>query len=637
MPNSYYNHSTYPTPNSPGSSAQLRSELELITTGFNKLPTLTGNGYKVAMINVGGTALVASSDLQSLAITSSTINGTTIGGISAAAGTFTNLIATGTVNLGSTVTVAGGTINGTQIGNSSPAAGAFTTLSASSGITGSLTGNVTASSGTSAFTNVTVSGTLTASLTGNVTAASGTSTFNNVTINGTLDMNSGSVGTITGLALPTVDSDAANKAYVDQVAQGLDAKASVRAATTANITLSGTQTIDTVALIAGDRVLVKDQGTASENGIYEVASGSWTRTSDTNAWTELISAFVFVEDGTANGNNGYVCTVKSGGTLGVTAVTWVQFSGAGQITAGNGMTKTGNTLNVGTASVTRIVVNADDIDLASSGITPGTYRSLTIDAYGRATSGTNPTTISGYAITDAYTKTEIDSIFGSTTSAAASASAAATSASNALTSENNASTYAGNALTSANNAAASYDAFDDRYLGAKASDPAVDNDGNPLLTGALYWNTTVGQIRVYNGSAWIAAYLPAGGYLALTGGTMTGTINFAVGQTFPGAGTNITLINDTSTASNLYPTFADATTGTVSNLYTGNAKLLYKPSTGDLQASQMVSTNGLMVNSTTVSASYTVAAGTNAMSVGPITVASGQSVTVSSGQRWVVI
>lgn len=99
----------------------------------------------------------------------------------------------------------------------------------------------------------------------------------------------------------------------------------------------------------------------------------------------------------------------------------------------------------------------------------------------------------------------------------------------------------------------------------------------------------------------------------------------------------VTLVNDIATASNLYPTFANATSGTVANLYTSNAKLLYKPSTGDLQSSQLVASNGLILNNTTISASYTIAAGTNAMSVGPITVASGQSVTVSSGQKWVVI
>jgi hypothetical protein len=88
--------------------------------------------------------------------------------------------------------------------------------------------------------------------------------------------------------------------------------------------------------------------------------------------------------------------------------------------------------------------------------------------------------------------------------------------------------------SSATAAAASYDSFDDRYLGAKASDPSVDNDGNALLTGALYWNTVSNEMRVYSGSAWIASYLPASGYLALSGGTMTGAITFAAGQSFTG-------------------------------------------------------------------------------------------------------
>ena len=98
-----------------------------------------------------------------------------------------------------------------------------------------------------------------------------------------------------------------------------------------------------------------------------------------------------------------------------------------------------------------------------------------------------------------------------------------------------------------------------------------------------------------------------------------------------------TISNDTSTASNLYPLFSNATSGAPTTIYTSNAKYLYKPSTGDLQASQVVASNGLVLNSSTVATSYTIATGNNAMSVGPITVASGQSVTVSSGQRWVVL
>jgi hypothetical protein len=103
----------------------------------------------------------------------------------------------------------------------------------------------------------------------------------------------------------------------------------------------------------------------------------------------------------------------------------------------------------------------------------------------------------------------------------------------------------------------------------------------------------------------------------------------------PPSGASIT--NDTTTASNLYPLFASVTTGAPTTIYTSDAKYLYKPSTGDLQASQVVASNGIFVNSNTVAASYSIAASNNAMSVGPVSVASGQSVTVPSGSRWVIL
>ena len=544
----------------------------------------------------------------------------TVGGNLAVTGTSTMTgTVTGTAGFSgpittSSITATGGTINGAVIGGSSAQAITGTTVTATTGFVGGLTGAVTGNTTGTHTGAVTgnVTGNLTGNVTGNVTAASGTSTFNNVTIDGTLDMSSGTVGTITGLATPTnssdaatkgyvdtadalklnltggtlsgalamgtnkitglgtptADADAVTKSYVDAIAQGIDAKASVVATTTANITLSGAQTIDGVSVIAGNRVLVKDQTTASDNGIYLCASGSWTRTTDADTYAELVAAYTFVEGGTVNANNGFICTIPTSGTLGSTSITFAQFSGAGQVVAGTGMSKTGNTLNVNTASSARIVVGADEIDLATTGVTASTYKSVTVDTFGRITAGTNPTTISGFGITDAYTKTEVDSslsaklsttggtmsgaiamgtskitglgdptnaqdattktyvdgILGSATSAATSASAAATSASNASTSASNASTSAGNASTSATAsaasataAAASYDSFDDRYLGPKATAPTVDNDGNALLTGALYWNTAVSTLYVWTGSTWTQAAFTAGGFATLTG------------------------------------------------------------------------------------------------------------------------
>lgn len=140
---------------------------------------------------------------------------------------------------------------------------------------------------------------------------------------------------ITNLATPTAGADAVTKDYVDSISQGLDPKASVKAATTVNITLSGAQTIDGVSVVATDRVLVKNQTLSQNNGIYIVQSGAWTRATDADAWSELVSAYVFVEEGTTNADSGWICSSNTGGTLNTTPITWTQFSQAGVLTASN--------------------------------------------------------------------------------------------------------------------------------------------------------------------------------------------------------------------------------------------------------------------------------------------------------------
>jgi hypothetical protein len=176
---------------------------------------------------------------------------------------------------------------------------------------------------------------------------------------------------ITGLGTPTDAADAATKAYVDSAAQGIDWKASVRVATTATGTLASAfangSTVDGVTLATGDRILIKNQSTGSQNGIYVVqATGAPVRSTDADANAEVTGNFaVFVEEGTANADSGWVLTNDGAVTVGTTALTFTQFTGLGQITAGDGLTKTGNTLNVvGTAD--RITANGDSVDIAST-------------------------------------------------------------------------------------------------------------------------------------------------------------------------------------------------------------------------------------------------------------------------------
>jgi hypothetical protein len=172
---------------------------------------------------------------------------------------------------------------------------------------------------------------------------------------------------ITSLANPTNTTDAATKSYVDAARSGLAVKAPVRVATTAEITLSGVQTIDDVLLVPGNRVLVKDQGSALTNGIYDVVSGAaWTRSADADVSSKVVAGmFCLVEEGTINKDKGFVLTTDNPIVLNTTGLTFAQFSGAGDIVAGNGLTKSGNTINVvGTSN--RISVAADSIDISAA-------------------------------------------------------------------------------------------------------------------------------------------------------------------------------------------------------------------------------------------------------------------------------
>ena len=176
------------------------------------------------------------------------------------------------------------------------------------------------------------------------------------------------------VATPTDAAHIATKGYVDAARQGLDVKQSVRVATTAPINiasdLAAGQVIDGVTLVAGNRVLVKDQSTATENGIYvAVASGAASRSSDANGTADTgelkPGTFTFVEEGSTHSDKGFVVSTNGTITIDSTSIAWTQFSGAGSFTAGDGLSQSGNTINVN-VTANRTAITADAIDIAST-------------------------------------------------------------------------------------------------------------------------------------------------------------------------------------------------------------------------------------------------------------------------------
>ena len=182
------------------------------------------------------------------------------------------------------------------------------------------------------------------------------STINSTTI-GALVPSTGvftNISTATGQisTSPSAATDIVNKLYVDTVAQGLNPKAACKAGTLTNITLSGLQTIDGYSVLAGNRVLVKNQTTTADNGIYVASASAWTRATDMDVWAEVPGAYTVILNG-SQANTAWVSTSADTGTIGVTPITFVQFSGVSTYYAGTGLTLTSNTFSitpVGTAS-----------------------------------------------------------------------------------------------------------------------------------------------------------------------------------------------------------------------------------------------------------------------------------------------
>ena len=300
-----------------------------------------------------------------------------------------------------------------------------------------------------------------------------------------IDLTSVALTTGTVSTTPSGSTDIANKSYVDTVAQGLDTKASCLAATTVNITLSAPQTIDGIALVAGDRCLVKNQSTAADNGIYLVAAGSWTRALDMDTWAEVPGAYVFIQTGTTQADTGWVCTSNAGGTIGVTAITWAQFSGAG-----SGV----SSLNFGTTGLTPASATTGAITVAGT---------LAV-----ANGGTNATTasitsfnnITGYTAAGATGTTSTNLVFSASPTFTGTLGAAAITASTTL-GVTGVSTLTGGAV--------------------------IQGLTVGLGANAVAFNTVVGASALGNGSL-SGGYNVAVGSTALNSNT-TGIVNTSVG------------------------------------------------------------------------------------------------------------
>ncbi len=314
-----------------------------------------------------------------------------------------------TFSTGGTLTFTGGEGIDTTVSDDTITIAAEEASTSNKGVASFAAGNFTVSSGAVTAKNITL-GSSTLTLGSTTTAIAGVTQLDvdNIRVNGneisstnsngdislnpngagTVDVNSSRIVNVTD---PSGAQDAATKGYVDAVKQALDVKDSVRVASTANVSLtdgsSGLEAgdaIDGVTLVAGDRVLLKNQTDASKNGIYvAVASGgNPARSTDANISAEVTAGmFMFVEEGTTNGDNGYVLTTNDTVTLDTTDLVFTQFSGAGQVVAGDALSKSGNTLNVNDDNVT-LEVNTDALRI--KGITATAVGDILLGAAGNA-------------------------------------------------------------------------------------------------------------------------------------------------------------------------------------------------------------------------------------------------------------
>jgi len=414
-------------------------------------------------------------------------------------------------------------------------------------------------------------------------------------------------------------------------------------------TSTGAQPISSNADVAKWSLLV-DAASATTSATNAAASASAASTSATNAASSASAAST---------------SASNASTSASTATTQASNASTSATNAASSASSASSSASSATSSASTATTQASNASTSATNAASSASAAST-SASNASTSASNASTSASAASTSA-------------TAASGSASTATTQASNASTSASNASTSASNAATAQTAAEAArdatlaaYDSFDDRYLGAKASNPTLDNDGNALLAGSLYFNTVVPEMRLYTGSAWVAAYVSGASYLSVAN-NLSDVASTSTARTNLGLGTLAT-ISPTGTANATTFLRGDNAWTTVSvtptavsdqaNSSTGyfdlpagtTAERPGSPTSGNMRYN--TSTNGfegyngtawgsigggasaggaIYENTTTISTSYTLTTSTNGFSVGPITVASGATVTVPSGQRWVVL
>ena len=591
-----------------------------------------------------------------------------------------------------TADINGGTVDGAVIGATSAQAITGTLITASTGFAGGLTGNVVGNLTGNVTGNS--AGTHTGAVIGNVTAATGSSTFNDMQINGTLNMDSGTIGTITGLSTPVNTTDATTKAYVD-AADALKLNlaggtlSGALAMGTNKITGLGTPTVSTDAATKGyvdtGIAAVIDAAPAALDTLNELAAALGDDANFATTVTNSIATKLPLAGGTMSGAIAMGTSKITGlgnPTLAQDAATKTYTDTADALKLNLAGGTMSGAIAMGTSKITGLgdpTVNQDAAtkiyvdtqDALKLSLTGGTLAGNIVMGSNKVTTTADPV-----ANDDLTRKGYIDTLYGSTASAAASAGAAAVSETNALGSANA-------AAASETNTAALYDQFDDRYLGSKASAPTLDNDSNSLLTGALYFNTVSNAVFVYNGSSWQAVAVTPANFLAVAN-NLSDLADTATARTNLGLGTAAT------TASTDYATAAQgaladtatqpadlatvATTGAYADL-TGTPTVVEKTSgtgaaiipagtTGQQDGSPAAgylrfnttdasfeghngtewgsigggAVNGIFYeNDQAIATSYTIASTKNAMTTGPIDINSGVSVTIESGARWVIL